>query len=110
MPLNKVTTNRRARGERALEIYRTIAPKLFQIRAVKRFLEKIEGELIVASRAHRETTAIYRDALSNVHRLREFRRGELKLGAAIAHSDPEHAPHFLDQSREHERSLIANSR
>src|ERR1700736_6289859 len=63
--LNKVSAHRRAGGESALEIYRTVASQLFQIGAVESFFEQIECDLLVPVRAHGQTTTVYRYAVAD---------------------------------------------
>src|ERR1700731_82570 len=94
--LNKVPSHRRAGYERALEIYRTVAAQLFQIGAIERFFEKIERNLLAATRAHGQTTTIYRDAVADRSLRRELRCGQLQLSAAIAHANPKHAAYFFN--------------
>src|SRR5207302_8975568 len=108
MPLNKMAAQRRARDERAFQVYRTFAPQLFQIRSVQRFLEQIESELLGAMGADCQTATVDRDAVTDCDGGREFRRRQLQLRAAIGHSDPQHAADFFDESSEHAVLLAAN--
>jgi hypothetical protein len=101
MTLNKVSAHRRAGGESALEIYRTVASQLFQIGAVESLLEKIEGNLLAATRAHGQTTTVHCYAVADRSLRRELWRRQLQLSAAIAHANPKHAAYLFDQSGEH---------
>ena len=53
VPLDEMPAERRARQQRALQIYRTVAPEEPQVRAVERFLEQIERQLWPALAADR---------------------------------------------------------
>src|SRR6266480_667978 len=107
--LDEVATHRRAGGERSLEIYRTVASELFQIGAVERLFEKIERDLLVATRAHGQTTTIHRQAVADRSLRRELWRRQLQLSAAIAHANPKHAAYLFDQSGEHALTFSAGN-
>src|ERR1700736_3524147 len=105
--LNKVSAHRRAGGERALEIYRTVASQLFQIGAVERFFEQIEYDLFVPLRADGQAATVHRYAVADGSLRRESWRGQLQLSAAIAHANPKHAAYLFDQSGEHALTFSA---
>jgi len=104
--LNEVTAERRAGHECALEIYRSLAAELFQICSLECFLEQIEGKLLGALRADRQTTAVDGNAVADCNSRGKLWGCHLELRAAVCHSDPEHAADFFDQSREHGIPLL----
>src|SRR5438445_11182915 len=71
------------------------------MRAVERFLEEIESELLSAMRADGQTTASHSDAATGSNLFRDTRCGDLQLRAAIAGANPKHAADFLDKTGEH---------
>jgi hypothetical protein len=104
-----VSAHRRAGGERALEIYRTVASQLFQIGAVESFFEQIECDLFVAVCAHGQTAAIHCYAIADRSLRGELWRSQLQLSAAIAHANPKHAAYLFDQSGEHALTFSAGN-
>src|SRR5712671_6898802 len=105
--LNKVSAHRCAGGKRALEIYWTVAPQLFQVGAVESFFEQIECDLFVAVCANGQTTTIHCYAIADRSLRGESWRSQLQLSAAIAHANPKHAAYLFDQSGEHALTFSA---
>jgi len=108
--LHEVTAHRRPGHQRALEIYQTIAAKLFQVCAIEGFLEKIERQLVFALRADGQATTIYCHAVANGRLDGQSWRCNLKLGTAIRHPDPQYFGDFLDQTGEHAGDFNASAR
>src|SRR5207248_7136920 len=96
--------------QRALEIYQTIAAKLFQVGAVEGFLEKIERQLAFPLGADGQAATIYRHAVAKDRLGGQSWRGNLKLGAAVRHWDPQHFGDSLDQTGEHAGDFNASAR
>ena len=88
-------------AQRALEIYRAVAPQLFEIRASDCFLKQLEGQPIAAARTQRQAATIHGDALPGADVLGGFRRGDLQLHPRIAWVHGYNCANFFDQTREH---------
>src|SRR5437660_2245805 len=101
MTLDEMSAQGLAGRQCRLEIYRTIAAKLFQVRALDRFLKEIEREFVPAFCGDRQTATVNRHAIADGNFRRELRRSELQLSAAVFLFNRYHATDFLDQASKH---------